>query len=115
VSDLQQASFGQRVLGAATRKVQQVAASAARDPNAAIANGWLIFYFGLLVAMLVFVVGAVAEWHDGAGQGSIFVDIVWRVSWVGFQMLKTVLIVLLVIWGYRRFTKLRGHAKATRQ
>jgi len=104
LSDLEShKSFGERTLGAVTGKFQQLAASAAHDPNAPIANGWLIFYLALLVAVLVFVVGAVAEWHDGAGQGSIYVDVLWRVTWITFTVLKTTLIVLVVIWGYRRF------------
>lgn len=85
-----------------------MAASAARNSDAPIANGWLIFYLFLVVAMLVFVVGAIAEWHDGAGKGSVYVDALWRVTWVTFQILKTALIVLLVIWGYRRFIRKEG-------
>lgn len=77
----------------------------ARDPDAPIANGWLIFYFALLVAVLIPVVGGIAEWHDGSGNGNAIVDVVWRVAWITFQILKTTLIVLLVIWGYRRFIK----------
>ncbi len=105
LSDRERRSFSAGTLGTATGKVREIAASAARDPNAPIANGWLIFYLALLVAVLVFVVGAIAEWHDGAGQGSVYVDALWRVTWVTFQILKTALIVLLVIWGYRWFNR----------
>jgi len=104
LSDLEShKSFGERTLGAVTGKLQQLAASAARDPNAPIANGWLIFYFSLIFAVLIFVVGGVREWHHGSGEGSFFVDVVWRVTWIIFSVLEVALIVLLAIWGYRRF------------
>jgi membrane protein implicated in regulation of membrane protease activity len=75
----------------------------AGDPNAPIANGYLIFYLALLVGAFVILGAVVLQWHDGSGQGNVFVDILWRLTWVTYQILKVTLIILLLIWISRRF------------
>jgi uncharacterized membrane protein len=98
------------MVDAATGRVQQMAAGAARDPNAPIANGWLIFYLALVVAVLLIVASVIYAWHHGSGQGNVLVDVVWRITWVTFSVLKVTLIVLLVIWGARWFGRRRERA-----
>lgn len=96
-------SLSQRTLETAARRVQRLAASAAGDPNAPIANGLFIFYLAIAFVALAIVVEAVREWHHGAGEGSIFVDVLWRVTWIASTVYEVVLIMLLAIWVYRRF------------
>lgn len=96
-------SLRQRTLGVVTGKIQQLAASAARDRNAPIANGWMIFYLALVVAVLVIVESVVFSWDHGSGHGNVFVDVLWHVTRVVGSVLKLALLVVLVMWGSRWF------------
>lgn len=96
-------SWGQRTLEAITGRVRRLAAGAAGDPNAPVANGLFIFYMFFLLVALAITEEAIREWRHGAGEGSIFVDVLWHVAWATTSVLEVVLIVLVVIWGYRRF------------
>src|SRR5690242_10132420 len=96
-------SFGQRTREAVAGRVQRLAASAAGDPNAPIANGLFILYLAVLFVVLVIVVEAFREWHHGSGEGSIVVDVLWRVTLVTSRVFEVILIVLLSIWVYHRF------------
>jgi hypothetical protein len=96
-----------RLLAESRQKARGLAASTARDPDAPIANGWLMFYFALVLTVLVFVVGAVDQWREGAGQGSAFGELIWHVTWITYSLLKAAFLILFGIWGYRRFQRWR--------
>lgn len=100
-------SLRQRTLGVAAGKIQQLAARAAADPNAPIANGWFVFYLALVVVVLGIVESVVYSWHHGSGHGNVFVDVLWHVTRVVDSVLQLALIVLLVIWGSRWFGRRR--------
>lgn len=88
--------------------LQRQASRPANDPDAPIANGWLIFYLGLVVAVMILLVGVITQWHEGSGRGSPSVDILWRITWILYSLVKIAFLVLGVIWAYRRFQKRRG-------
>lgn len=94
---------GQEAWRRGVGKVQWLAGSMAGDSNAPIVNGYVVFYLALIVAGLVLVGGAVLEWHHGSAQGNVAVDILWRVTWVIYQVLKVTLVIVGGMWIYRRF------------
>jgi hypothetical protein len=87
----------------AAKRGQRFAARVAGQPDAPIANGLLIFYMAFVLFMLVLAVGALQEWHNGAGKGSVFVDVLGRIVWIVFNVLAVTWVVLLVIWISRWF------------
>jgi hypothetical protein len=104
-------SLIEHVIGSAAARAQRLAARMAGDPNAPIANGYLIFYLAVTVAAFMILGGAILEWHRGAAQGNVFVDILWRLTWIMFQVMKVTLIILLVIWVYRWFGRRGGEGQ----
>jgi hypothetical protein len=59
-------------------------------------RGKLILTLALSVVVLYPLVGALSNFHDGSARGSIIVDVLWRVVWIGFTFLRLALIILLV-------------------
>ncbi len=97
--------MGERTREATVRRVQRLAASAAGNPDAPIANGLFIFYLALMFVVLAIAVEAIDEWRHGSGEGSIAVDALWRVSLITSRVCQVALSVLLAIWGYRQFSR----------
>jgi hypothetical protein len=87
----------------------ELAARVAGDFTARVLSmrGASIIWLVLVVLGMFLLVGLTSEWHHGAAQGSVLVDIVWHAVWVAYQILKTLLIVLLVVLAYRRFVEPR--------
>lgn len=91
-------------------RLQKVAAQGVRrwtpgvpdQPELPIVSGFLVFYVGMVLAVFVFVVGGVTLWHEGAGQGSVLVDVLWHAVTVVSRLLELSFVVLLAVWGYRR-------------
>lgn len=79
------------------------------QPDRPIINGFLVFYLGLTLAVLVFVVGGLTQWHEGAGHGSLPVDVLWHAVSVVSRLLELLFVVLLAIWAYRHFRDRKRH------
>lgn len=70
-------------------------------------HGKLIAVLAVCVVLLVPVVGAVYQLHHGSGRGSVFVDVLWRVVWIGSSLARVALIALLAMAAYNYVTKRR--------
>jgi hypothetical protein len=64
----------------------------------------------LIIAFLILVpaVGRLSDYREG--HGSLFIDVVWRVVWISYNLLQVAIVVLLLLAIYR-YAKLRqsGH------
>lgn len=96
-------SWARDALNAGEKKAQRFAARVAGQPDAPIANGMLIFYLVFVLFVLVLAVGALQEWRNGAGKGSVFVNVLWHITSNTFDVLAITWIVLLIIWISRWF------------
>jgi len=56
----------------------------------------LLAAVAIVTVVLLFLLGAVTEWQNGAGRGSVGVDILWRVVWVLYTLAKLILIAVLI-------------------
>lgn len=68
------------------------------------ARGSDIIRLAFIVLGMFLLVGLVNEWHNGVGHDSVLVDIIWRVTWISYQILKVLLVGLVVLYVYRYFT-----------
>lgn len=55
----------------------------------AYAVGWVI--------VLYLLVGATTAWENGAGHGSLVVDVLAQVAWTSFAIAQVVLIVIVIV------------------
>ncbi|HKB50386.1 MAG TPA: hypothetical protein VKC63_03025 [Solirubrobacterales bacterium] len=95
-----------RVPGFGGRSAKEI--EVADRPN----RGKLIALLAVCVALLYPLIGAFYDFHHGSGQGSVVVDVLWRVVWVGYSFARLALIVLLAMAAYRYVTKKRYEEKS---
>jgi hypothetical protein len=79
-----------------------------------VSRGRLIVLLAVGVALLYPLVGALYDFHHGAASGSLIVDIIWRVVWIGFTLVRLGLIVLLVMAGHH-YLKNRRQGLGTKE
>lgn len=66
--------------------------------------GKQILILAIGVFILIPLVGVLYRFHHGSGSGSIAVDVLWRVVWIVYTLVRLALIVLVVIAGYNYLT-----------
>jgi hypothetical protein len=59
-------------------------------------RGKVLLVLALCIAVLYPLVGALSNFHEGSAHGSVIVDVLWRVVWIGFSLLELALILLLI-------------------
>jgi hypothetical protein len=63
----------------------------------------------LIIAFLILVplIGRFSDYREGAGHDSLFIQVVWRVVWVSYNLLQVAIVALLLLAIYR-YVKLRS-------
>lgn len=63
----------------------------------------------LIIAFLILVpvVGRLSDYREGAGHDDLFIEVVWRVVWVSYNLLQVAIVALLLLAIYR-YIKLRA-------
>lgn len=71
------------------------------DAIGRVANSRIIAYLAYALVPLFFAEVLLAAWHQGAGQGSLVVEVLWRISFAAVTLGLLALVTLLIIAGYR--------------
>jgi len=96
-------SAASQIFRTATSRFQRAAGWLAANPNSPIVSGWALVYLGLVVAVLIFAVGGIAQWREGSGQDVVAVNVLWHVVWVTYSLLKVLFLVFLALWIVRHY------------
>lgn len=74
----------------------------------------------VIVRLVIFVVvcypliGLFYKFHHGPASGSVFIDVLWEVTWRFFTLAQLILVILLASEGYRYFIGRNGTAARSR-
>jgi hypothetical protein len=69
-------------------------------------RGKLIVLLVVCVLILDPLVGMLYDFHHGSRRGSVIVDVLWRVVWIGYTFVRLALIVLLAMAAYRYLNRM---------
>jgi hypothetical protein len=71
-------------------------------------SGGQAVFLVFAVVILFLLVGAVNRWRHGDGEGSVAVDIIWRVVWITYTICQVWLIFVVVTLLYRWRQRAKG-------
>jgi hypothetical protein len=72
----------------------------------------LIFRLVFLVLVLFVLVGAIGNWHDHSGRGSVIIDILWGVIFTSYKISLIGLVIVCVIAACRAASKRMAKAES---